>query len=117
VKGLSVNCSLCGHGGHWKCYRQLRSVRLPVDYSGLDPVLDRFGGFSARTNSGLDKASPPDALLTLTSKRAREGGEASAGSGSSTSTGEGRKMTLVGHPCVTGCGHWCSLGTRNDDGD
>jgi hypothetical protein len=105
VRGLAISCGVCGHGGHWACYRRLRAERPACDKTY--PAHDRSAAAlrspsRSRANSDLVGPGIPnlERLTTIEQKKEQDNGSKL----SDTDT-----TTLKGHPCAAGCGHWCML--------
>lgn len=111
VKGLGVNCSICGHGGHWSCYRRLRSERPLVEKICSTP--------DGREQNESAPRSPPRGRVSSDVTGMPEVEQAAAPVGArelptdlESRLAEKEKVRLVGHLCAAGCGHWCTLGPQ-----
>ncbi|TRM56232.1 hypothetical protein BD626DRAFT_441257 [Schizophyllum amplum] len=89
VRGLLFHCALCGHGGHQTCYRAYYLPRPMVEIPD--------GGLPESRGRSLTR---PDADVA-----AAADGSTEAGGGSRSPVA--MAPVLAGHPCATGCGHFC----------
>ncbi|KAJ7709805.1 hypothetical protein B0H17DRAFT_238977 [Mycena rosella] len=87
VRTLLFQCSICSHGGHQACYRRyyMEHPMVPI----------------------------PSALVFSQSERGRSRGRVpeeemfALGSSRETDPASSQPQRRLGHPCVSGCGHWC----------
>ncbi|KAJ7449912.1 hypothetical protein FB451DRAFT_1052596 [Mycena latifolia] len=88
VRTLLFQCSICGHGGHQACYRRyyMEHPMVPIPSTLI---------FSHSERGRSRGRAPDDETSTI---------------GSSHNDGElaaRQTQRRLGHPCVSGCGHWC----------
>ncbi|KAJ7509976.1 hypothetical protein B0H11DRAFT_1168825 [Mycena galericulata] len=82
VRTLLFQCSVCHHGGHQECYRRYYMERPMVPIPGVSIL-------SQSEHRGRSRGRPIDEEVTESAFHT------------------GRAQKQLGHPCVSGCGHWC----------
>ncbi|KAJ7741513.1 hypothetical protein DFH07DRAFT_52395 [Mycena maculata] len=82
VRNLLFQCSICHHGGHQGCYRRYYMEHALVPIPGVSV-------FSQSAPRGRSRGSDVD-------DEAQE-----------TAFQIDHSPKQLGHPCVSGCGHWC----------
>ncbi|PPQ79096.1 hypothetical protein CVT25_002889 [Psilocybe cyanescens] len=98
VRALLFQCSVCHHGGHQACYRQYYLQQPMVDLpSSFIPTNDSRGRASIRMPSTSVEDDAGDTAYT---------------SGIPSPDHTHRPTTLAGHPCASGCGHFCWAANR-----
>ncbi|KAJ7109490.1 hypothetical protein C8R44DRAFT_289695 [Mycena epipterygia] len=92
VRTLLFQCFVCGHGGHQACYRRyyMEHPMVPIPGALVFSHSESRGRSRGRTTD--------DELSTLTSSHE---------SHPESSFQAGGTQKRLGHPCVSGCGHWC----------
>lgn len=118
VRSLLFQCSICHHGGHKSCYRryymETAMVELPAT-SFLPPSPteeDRGRSLSRQLAVRSEDGDSTSVASTRTSTSIVATSVASTqGSGGQsparTETDSNVPMKMLGHPCATGCGHYC----------
>ncbi|KAJ6623550.1 hypothetical protein B0H10DRAFT_2010419 [Mycena sp. CBHHK59/15] len=100
VRTLLFQCSICHHGGHQACYRRYYMEHPMVGIPGLMifPQPESRGRSRGRaadddetSTLGSSRDLPPEILQT------------------------GHRSKRLGHPCVSGCGHWCWATNEEND--
>ncbi|KAL1747561.1 hypothetical protein HDZ31DRAFT_80400 [Schizophyllum fasciatum] len=90
VRGLLFHCALCGHGGHQACYREYYLPRPMVE---------------------MPQATLPESRGRSLTRPDAEMAASAAETGATTGVGSKSPIAvpraLAGHPCATGCGHFC----------
>ncbi|KAJ6596993.1 hypothetical protein DFH09DRAFT_1403743, partial [Mycena vulgaris] len=91
VRTLLFQCSVCHHGGHQACYRRyyMDHPMIPIPSAVVFSQSESRGRSRGRatedeTSSFEHEYHPEDAVQTSREAHKR-----------------------LGHPCVSGCGHWC----------
>lgn len=98
VRALLFQCSVCHHGGHQACYRQYYLQQPMVDLpSSFIPTND----FRGRASMRMSSTSVED-----------DAGSTADTSGIPSPEQTHRPITLAGHPCAAGCGHFCWAANR-----
>ncbi|KAK7020532.1 WD-repeats-region domain-containing protein [Favolaschia claudopus] len=96
VRTLLFQCSICHHGGHQACFR-----RYYMEHP-LIPIPNNSSLFPSAESRGRSRGRTPDTVSTDVSKDSPEIPF------QSTQITQAR----LGHPCVSGCGHWCWAATE-----
>lgn len=101
VRTLLFQCSVCSHGGHQACYQryymQRPMVELPTSFHMISEIRGRPVTRNILSNGGDD-----DDMITVNPPE--------------TSSPSPRGHTkLIGHPCASGCGHFCWAANGNLD--
>ncbi|KAJ7125451.1 hypothetical protein C8R43DRAFT_1030196 [Mycena crocata] len=92
VRSLLFQCSICNHGGHQACYRRYYMEHPMVSMPSV-LVLSQSEG------RGRSRARTPEGeTATLVSSHEDLSRNPSLA---------GQTQKRLGHPCVSGCGHWC----------
>ncbi|KAL1761750.1 hypothetical protein FB107DRAFT_200662 [Schizophyllum commune] len=91
VRGLLFHCALCGHGGHQACYREYYLPRPMVEMPNATLPESR-----GRSLTRPDADAATDGVA-----------DAGAPTGVANRNPATTTQALAGHPCATGCGHFC----------
>ncbi|KAF6744343.1 hypothetical protein DFP72DRAFT_929836 [Ephemerocybe angulata] len=108
VRALLFQCSVCQHGGHQSCYRryymETAMLELPTSFSlhSSDLVEDR-GRSLSRTVVDRSEASVETSVASTRSSVLGTSGPSPVRTESSV----GGVQKMMGHPCASGCGHYC----------
>lgn len=90
------HCPVCMHGGHQKCYKEYYSARtvepLPTPTPPRTPARTRASSMSVVGSEGDPTPAGADIRDALVS---------------STPQPPPLREQLSGHPCASGCGHYC----------
>ncbi|KAJ7905612.1 hypothetical protein B0H14DRAFT_3079020 [Mycena olivaceomarginata] len=87
VRSLLFQCSICHHGGHQECYRRyyMEHPMVPIPSTSVFSVSESRGRRRGRTADDVTTPKFPSNIH--------------------------RHINASGHPCVSGCGHWCWAAT------
>ncbi|KAF7363525.1 WD-REPEATS-REGION domain-containing protein [Mycena sanguinolenta] len=89
VRSLLFQCSICHHGGHQECYRRyyMQHPNIPIPNASVFESRGRPRSRTADdeiTSVGSTQAGSPE--IPFQSRQT---------------------LKRMGHPCISGCGHWC----------
>ncbi|KAF8212133.1 hypothetical protein K438DRAFT_1806025 [Mycena galopus ATCC 62051] len=96
VRTLLFQCSICHHGGHQECYRRyyMEHPMLPIPNTSV---------FSLSESRGRPRSRAADETTPVESTR---------GNSPKIPPQSPQTQKRLGHPCVSGCGHWCWAATE-----
>ncbi|KIM74206.1 hypothetical protein PILCRDRAFT_711720 [Piloderma croceum F 1598] len=107
VRTLLLQCSVCAHGGHQECYRRYYMERPMVE-------VDIPSESSSNENRGGSAVSP---LLSGNEQDDDNTLVVDNGPGATKTAGLSQTSKFSGHPCATGCGHFCWAATGMPSGN
>ncbi|KAJ7343384.1 hypothetical protein DFH08DRAFT_225357 [Mycena albidolilacea] len=97
VRSLLFQCSICHHGGHQECYRRyyMEHPMVPIPSTSV---------FSVSESRGRRRGRAADDVTTPVESPHDDSPEAPFQ--------YPQTHKRLGHPCVSGCGHWCWAATE-----
>ncbi|KAJ7271881.1 hypothetical protein B0H12DRAFT_1298457 [Mycena haematopus] len=97
VRSLLFQCSICHHGGHQECYRRyyMEHPVVPIPNASV---------FSLSESRGRPRSHAADDETTSVGSTQDDSPEIPFQSP--------QTQKRMGHPCISGCGHWCWAATE-----
>ncbi|KAF7338217.1 WD-REPEATS-REGION domain-containing protein [Mycena venus] len=97
VRSLLFQCSICHHGGHQACYRRyyMEHPMVPIPSSSVFSLSESRGRRRGRAVD--DDAAPVGSMQDDSPEIPFKSSQT---------------QKHLGHPCVSGCGHWCWAATE-----
>ncbi|KAA1475838.1 hypothetical protein DENSPDRAFT_449486 [Dentipellis sp. KUC8613] len=120
VRKMLFHCAICSHGGHQECYRRYYlerpMVEIPTPPSppqATVPATHTRGRSLSRGSNGHTALGDEEVKPEKEKEKEKEKDVSGAGNAVNGAQGLGRQ--LMGHPCATGCGHFCWIGNERTD--
>jgi hypothetical protein len=109
VRALLFQCSICSHGGHQTCYREYYEQHPMVDLPSSFLSLAAESNTQSALNTADDDTSSTTSMLSSMLSSTFDSSMENSPIRTS------YQSNLAGHPCASGCGHFCWATNGNGD--
>lgn len=108
VRSLLFQCSVCQHGGHQSCYRKYYMEHPMVELpTSLLPSEDRGRSLMRIVQEGRSSKEDNSDSNSIMSTRSESSVLGTSAPSPTRTESSGVTTRLMGHACVSGCGHIC----------